>query len=160
MSVKEQVLSPYTALVGVADETTVVGVSQRVDVGSRNDPLCGYGGYALGFGGGGSQPMYRSAGPQQPVMLACAAPSLGASMSAAPKKSSSRLGASMFSAPKKRSMKKSLRSASPPEMMCATMGAPPPPMMARGAAPAMMEDTMDDMMDDDIPHRLINLAEK
>merc|ERR1712013_245157 len=138
LSVKEQVLSPYTALVGVADETTVVGVSQRVDVGSRNDPFCGFGGYALGFGGGGSQPMYRSAGPQQPVMLACAAPSLGASI---------------FSAPKKRSMKKSLKSASPPEMMCATMAAPPPPMMSRGAAPAMMED----MMDDDIPHRLINL---
>lgn len=33
LSVKEQVLSPYTALVGVADEATVVGVSQRVDIG-------------------------------------------------------------------------------------------------------------------------------
>lgn len=37
LSVKEQVLSPYTALVGVADEATVVGVSQRVDVG--NGPI-------------------------------------------------------------------------------------------------------------------------
>jgi len=31
LSVREQVLSPFTALVGVADETTVIGVSQRVD---------------------------------------------------------------------------------------------------------------------------------
>merc|ERR1712013_748826 len=35
LSVKEQVLSPYTALVGVADETTVVGVSQRIDIGLK-----------------------------------------------------------------------------------------------------------------------------
>merc|ERR1712178_583371 len=33
VSVKEQVLSPLTALVGIADEATVTGVSQRVDVG-------------------------------------------------------------------------------------------------------------------------------
>merc|ERR1712013_659177 len=37
LSVKEQVLSPYTALVGVADEATVVGVSQRIDVGSHDE---------------------------------------------------------------------------------------------------------------------------
>merc|ERR1711976_492395 len=36
ISIKEQVLSPYTALVGVADETTVIGISQRVDVGIRS----------------------------------------------------------------------------------------------------------------------------
>jgi len=33
LSIKEQVLSPYTALVGIADEATVVGVTHRVDVG-------------------------------------------------------------------------------------------------------------------------------
>ena len=32
LSVKEQVLSPFTALVGVVDESNVVGVSQRVDL--------------------------------------------------------------------------------------------------------------------------------
>merc|ERR1712013_9072 len=35
LSVQEQVLSPYTALVGVADERTVVGVSQRIDTGLK-----------------------------------------------------------------------------------------------------------------------------
>jgi hypothetical protein len=43
ISVREQVLSPYTALVGVADEASVVGVSQRVDVeGDRRRNIVEY----------------------------------------------------------------------------------------------------------------------
>merc|ERR1712178_350346 len=59
VSVKEQVLSPLTALVGIADEATVTGVSQRVDVGCLESgfgrDMFSYGSTQMASFGGGSR---------------------------------------------------------------------------------------------------------
>jgi len=78
ISVKEQVLSPHTALIGVADEATVTGVSQRVEVESLSDP---YGGrrmmqrsMMLGSSIGGSNMIRCSAAPRMEMKTMMAAP--------------------------------------------------------------------------------------
>jgi len=129
VSVKEQVLSPHTALIGVADEATVTGVSQRVEVENRSESFGYGGGRGGGFGGGrggGGMMMSRCAAPQM-NMATLSSMSFGAPMMKCASRSQNMSTPKMeFSMPKFSMPKISLpsfKSLSKKE----SFGAPPPP---------------------------------
>lgn len=67
ISVKEQVLSPHTALIGVADEATVTGVSQRVEVDNMSQSFGGFA-HSKSASRGGLQSMCRVSCSAAPPM--------------------------------------------------------------------------------------------